>query len=134
VPVPQRGLCSRTILASPCVAYTLRSVLQDTPSGAIATTVLPFMRQTAQDLGVGLDVTLHAPANEGVTQMAEVIRAAVDPEAKVDALVVNVSSKAVRNAIHYVAENDMPLFGVTLDVVPADLGAELVKDESRCCS
>jgi ABC-type sugar transport system substrate-binding protein len=100
------------LYCDPCIdrtTYTIKVLLNgdDFAGEKLASSA----RQSAKDMGVNLDIDYYMKES-GQEQMAADIRFTAAAWQAMDALVMDITSRAVALAVRFAAENGMPVFGM----------------------
>ena len=98
----------------PCInrtQYTLKAIFHGTSDDYFWQNPSASARQAVLDMRVQLELELYPPRGFSEEQMADDIRAAAEPEAGVDALIVSIPSKVIANAVRFAQSKGMPVFG-----------------------
>ena len=103
---------------NPCIdrtSYTIRAIFHGTSNDEYWTKLAASARQAALDMRINLQLELYDVNEYSDERMANDIRStvtSVNEEEKIDALIVTIPSQSVANAVRFVADRGMPIFGL----------------------
>ena len=100
---------------NPCIdrtSYKLKAILHGSTDDQFWQKLNASAHQSALDMRVNLELQLYEPGDYNEDRMARDIKSMLDSDNIPDALIVTIPSVIVADAVKYVSERGVPVFGM----------------------